>query len=117
MFQNRSLKKKVAIFDLDGVIVNSEAIFDIADTEFFLRRGIHYKREEVISIIMGKGFRKSTAILKKIYTLRENIETLIEERRKNLAEAYETGIDFMAGFKEFHAALIEQNIRTCIATA
>mgnify|MGYP003394468904 CR=1 FL=1 len=117
MFQNRSLKKKVAIFDLDGVIVNSEAIFNIADTEFFLRRGLHYKREEVISIVMGKGLRESTAILKKIYTLRENIEELLEERRKILAEAYETRIDFMPDFKEFHTALIEQNICTCIATA
>lgn len=117
MFQNRSLKKKVAIFDLDGVIINSEAIFDIADTEFFYRRGIHYKREEVISIVMGKGFRESTAILKEIYTLGENIEKLVEERRKILAEAYETWIDFTANFKEFHTALIEQNIRTCIATA
>ncbi|MBI4225106.1 MAG: HAD family phosphatase [Candidatus Sungbacteria bacterium] len=117
MFQNGSLKKKVAIFDLDGVIINSEAIFDIADTEFFYRRGIHYKREEVISIVIGKGLRESTAILKKIYTLKESIEGLLEERRKILAEAYATRIDFMGGFKKFHTALIEKNIRTCIATA
>ena len=117
MSQNRFLKKSTVIFDLDGVIINSEDLFNVADTEFFRRRGICYERAKVISTVMGKGLPESTAILQNIYALEGNIEELLEERRKILAEAYEVGIDFTANFKEFHTSLMKQNIRMCVATA
>lgn len=117
MSNDPSLQKRVVIFDLDGVIINSEALFDIADTEFFRRRGIRYERAEVISTVMGKGLLESTVILQNIYGVEGNIKELLEERRKILAETYEVWIDFIVNFKEFHTALVKQNIRTCIATA
>ena len=52
------------IFDMDGVIIDSEVLFDNADTEFFRRYGHIYNREEIALLLTGMHLKSGTALLK-----------------------------------------------------
>lgn len=112
-----SLKAKAVIFDLDGVVINSERIYDVADRDFLLSRGVIYDREKIVSDVMGKSLFESTSILKDFYSLDGTVEELFLERKNLLAEMYEDLVDFIQGFEEFHATLARRRIPTFIATA
>lgn len=39
---------------MDGIIIDSEALYDIEQGEFFATRGMVYDRETVKPLVMGK---------------------------------------------------------------
>ena len=55
MTTSGSLKNQAVIFDLDGVVIDSERIFAIVDGEFLHARGVIYERERIAPLLMGKG--------------------------------------------------------------
>ncbi|MDZ4284975.1 MAG: HAD family phosphatase [Patescibacteria group bacterium] len=110
-------RRKLIIFDHDGVIANSEDLYDIADREFLRRHGVDYRREEIVSLLMGRNFTETTGILKERYQLRGTLEALIHERRGFLEAQYRSSLDFIPGFSGFHAELVKNGLQTCVATS
>ncbi|MDP3794691.1 MAG: HAD family phosphatase [bacterium] len=111
------MRWKTVIFDHDGVIANSEDIYDRADNELFRRRGQQYHRDDIVSIVMGKNFVEATGVLKARYGFPDALEDLVRERRLLLQEHYHSSLDFIPGFPEFHRWLSLQRIQSCVATA
>ncbi|MEM2928536.1 MAG: HAD family phosphatase [Nitrososphaerota archaeon] len=69
------------MFDLDGVIIDSEPIHFKADKELLKRKGIKYSLEDA-SLFTGKREKECYIELKRMYCLKESVKELIEERRK-----------------------------------
>ncbi|MEL6524822.1 MAG: HAD hydrolase-like protein, partial [Chloroflexota bacterium] len=66
------------IFDMDGTLVDSEVVWDVAEKEMFAERGLVYDaavREQVIGLRLDEFFDK----LIKIYDLDEKREDLQAE--------------------------------------
>jgi len=111
------MKFETIIFDMDGVVIDSEMLFDKANAELFRRHNIIYNREEVASILPGMQFSTGTALLKEKYNFPDDIESLIKERQKLVEAEYREHLDYIAGFEIFFERAIAAGLKPCIATS
>lgn len=111
------MKYDTLIFDMDGVVIDSEVLFDNADTEFFRRHGAVYNREEVALLLTGMYLREGTALLKERYDFQEDVDSLTAERQSLLEREYLTHLRFITGFEDFHSRVTTFGLKTCIATS
>ena len=109
--------RKAIIFDMDGVVINSEPLYDLADVDFLRRKGITYNRESIANTLLGKSLRDTTQILKDIHSITGTTQNLMEERLDLIEGLYQSSLSYITGFLEIHQYLIERSIKTCIATA
>lgn len=105
------------IFDMDGVIIDSEVLFDAADTEFFRRHGVVYNREEVALLLTGMYLREGTALLKERYGFSSDVDSLMNERQSLLEQEYRTHLSYVTGFEAFYARVRVAGLKTAIATS
>ncbi|OHA02643.1 MAG: hypothetical protein A3J58_02845 [Candidatus Sungbacteria bacterium RIFCSPHIGHO2_02_FULL_52_23] len=108
---------KAIIFDMDGVVIDSERLYDIADAEFFQAHGKVFEKDRIVPLIAGKSLMDSTAIVKEMYNFEGDVSVLTGERRKLVHSIYGKALTFIKGFSEFHHEAIRHGITTCIATA
>ena len=109
--------RKAIIFDMDGVIINSEPLYELADVDFLSRKGITYNRESIANTLLGKSLRDTTQILKDIHSITGTTQNLMEERLDLIEGLYQSSLSYITGFLEIHQYLAERSIKTCIATA
>ena len=102
---------------MDGVVIDSEVLFNNADTAFFRYHEKVYNREEVVLVLAGMDLRQGTALLKEKYGLAGTVDELLALRQKLLEEEYRTHLQPVQGFTQFHADLNSAGFRSCIATA
>lgn len=111
------MKYETLIFDMDGVVIDSEVLFDNADTEFFRRHGEVYNREEVALLLTGMHLKEGTALLKKKYDFPNDVDSLTSERQSLLEAEYLTHLNYITGFENFYERVITAGLKTCIATS
>ncbi len=97
---------KAVIFDLDGVIFDSEILHQIAWEQIFAQYGIKLEQKDYASGIgiSDKDFLKKLKTEGKIPD-NINIESLIEEKREKLLELSKNGAKLMPGASEFIHAM------------
>jgi HAD superfamily hydrolase (TIGR01509 family) len=106
-----------AIFDMDGVVIDSEVLFDRADSLFFANHNVPHNVEEVKHMLTGMDFTQAVRLLKETYGFEGSVEDLARERSSLLESLYLSELEYVPGFLDFHRALKERSIKTCIATA
>lgn len=107
---------KTLIFDLEGVIIDSEPIWDDVDTEFLRRRGIKFAREKSKHLMMGKSLADGAKVLMEVYGFSGDPEALGAERREIAKELFEKEVEFMPGFLKFFQSTA-RNYPRAIATS
>jgi HAD superfamily hydrolase (TIGR01509 family) len=108
---------KAVIFDADGVIIDSERIWDLAQEEFLRRRGIPYERERVKLICTANSPVGAIKALQEIYGFQGDPEQMSEERLAIVRGHYQkSGIPLVPGFTEFHEKVKDRYL-TAVATA
>jgi HAD superfamily hydrolase (TIGR01509 family) len=103
------------IFDMDGTLVDSEIIWQKAETELFSRRNLAYTdeiREKVIGLRLDEFFLK----LIEIYGLTDTVEALTEELDA-LLTTYVPLIERKAGAHELIDYIASLKIPYCIASS
>ena len=95
---------RAVIFDMDGVIIDSEPLWEKAEQILLSRRGLDYNpayREKIV----GLNQRDSGRLLKETFNLPETIEELLAERIEILLPLYEKELELVPGLitilKEF----------------
>jgi HAD superfamily hydrolase (TIGR01549 family) len=107
------------LFDAEGVVVDSEAIWDKGQILFLEKRGIKYDREMVKPLLTGQSMIDGVKVMKALpgyENLIGNDEELAQERMDIVQELFKIQIEFIPGFKEFHNQ-IKNKYKNCIATA
>ncbi|OGO03598.1 MAG: hypothetical protein A2Y60_06550 [Chloroflexi bacterium RBG_13_54_9] len=107
---------KAVIFDVDGLLLDSEPIWSLADRELLKRRGIDY-HDELKTKIVGKGQVESAQNVKDYYRLPDPIDDLVRERRKLLNDLLKANLWLMPGAKELIDLLVKNNFRLAIASS
>lgn len=96
---------KAAIFDLDGLLIDSESIWQETDKELLKRRGIVY-RGIVRNKIRGLGQKEVMELFKREFGVAEDTDALISERRAIFYSLAKKGLKLLPGaieiIKEFH---------------
>ncbi|HTY86560.1 MAG TPA: HAD family phosphatase [Candidatus Acidoferrum sp.] len=107
---------KAIIFDAEGVIIDTEPMWDRAQEEFLRRRGIAYDRKDIKHSLSGKSQAEAVEIIKAKYQLAGDNQALANERRELVRRQLEERVEFMPGFREFFER-IRPKYRTAVATA
>lgn len=105
------------IFDLDGVIINSEQLADKANVEFLESFGVTYDRNKIKPLLTGKTLLENTQVLMEYYQLKGDPIMLTKERIKSRQKLYENKLQFIPGFENFFQEIRMKSLKTAIATA
>ncbi len=90
------------IFDAEGVVFNSESIWDRGQTEFLRRRGIIYNREQIKPLLTGRSLIEGARVMQDVYGFAGDPESLAQERLSIVTEFFTEGVNFIEGFLHFH---------------
>ena len=118
----KSIKKQVkaVIFDMDGTIIKSENLWQNATKRFLFSHGISdlsQKDLDIISSLSGIGLTESAKTIKDAYNINESIEDIVAKKQRFAIEGIEQeAIEFIEGFQDFHALLVENGVPNCVAT-
>jgi HAD superfamily hydrolase (TIGR01509 family) len=105
------------LFDCDGVVLDSETIWDRCETEFLRRRGIAFDAALTKPLITGLGQRAGVLLLQEQYGVAGDPEALVRERLEIIRELFEREVRFTPGFPEFYEEKVRGRYKTCIATS
>ncbi len=104
------------IFDADGVIFDSEKLWDVGDAEFMAKRGVPGLSSEVKAKLAGTSLLDGTALLLDSYQIKEDVHTAAKERIGIMEKKYANELEFMEGFKEF-LDFAQGRLQTAVATS
>lgn len=104
------------IFDLEGVIVDTESLWDDANRLFLQSHGATYDRAAVKPLIAGKSLAEGTRIMREVCHLSGDLDTLVAQRKAIIEEQLRAGSSFIPGFLQFQAAN-RDSYKICIATS
>ena len=107
---------QAVIFDMDGVIINSEELADKANKLFFENLGIKYERDAVKHLLSGKNFLDNTRIILGHYGLNGNPVAITELRIEGRKKLYQEELQFIPGFNYFLVRVKEQDLSYAVAT-
>ncbi|MGO5138963.1 HAD family hydrolase [Clostridium butyricum] len=110
-------KLKGVLFDMDGVIFDTEKAYLETWTEVFQTYGYELKKETYISI-MGTGRDNAVRTFKNVFGEMLPIEEMYKVKDKMLKEIVESGkVCMKPGVKELLLYLKKNNIKTALATS
>lgn len=104
------------LFDLEGVVVDTEPIWDLAQEVFLGRRGIAYDRAKIKPMLAGRSLVEGTGLIMREFELTGFCGDLAEERLQIVESLVAHNLCFIAGFPQFfeHA---KRDHKTAIVTA
>lgn len=104
------------IFDCEGVVVDTETIWDKGQAEFLSRRGFVYDRERIKPMLTGRSLAEGVEIMKQEYNFEGDTEAFARERADIVRDIFAHEVHFIEGFLDFYES-IRGRYKTCIATA
>jgi HAD superfamily hydrolase (TIGR01509 family) len=123
MMPNNALKEvapwsyQSVVFDLDGVLIDSEPIFEQAAKRLLGRRGLQWK-PQIAHAMMGTPAKQAFTYFREFYQLPESIEELAAESSVDFYAALrESPIPLMAGVVALLDRLQSKNVPLAIATS
>src|SRR5262245_32076015 len=107
---------KAVVFDLDGLLFNTEELYQFVGTELMGRRGKPFE-DELIHQIMGRPQRVALQMMIDWHGLDTTVDILAHETEELFAEILNARLEFMPGAGELLAALESAGIPKAIATS
>jgi HAD superfamily hydrolase (TIGR01509 family) len=104
------------IFDMDGVLADSETLWNDIDAAMLAEHGVTYAGEHKHHVL-GKSFALSLQFYKDQFNLSPTIEHLIERRSAIAADYYATRIEMFPDAPHVLQTLKDKGLRTGIATS
>jgi HAD superfamily hydrolase (TIGR01549 family) len=104
------------LFDAEGVVIDTEPMWDKAQEEFLRRRGVTYDRSKLKHLLSGRSALEAIEITKAECGIPGDTRLLSEERMELVQRQLEERVGFIPGFMEFFQR-VQPAYKTCIATA
>lgn len=107
---------KAVIFDMDGLMFDTESAYSIVHSAMSAKRQKVYTNE-IKMMQMGKRAHESMHILNTFWGTDESIEALLKEQDEELVKIYSESVVKLPGLDELLLFLETHNIRKCIGTS
>lgn len=104
------------LFDGEGVAIDTEPIWDLAQKDLLARRGVAYDRSQVKHLIAGRSSEEGMEVLRQAYRLTEPAADLARERVDLMAALLASQAAFIPGFLAFYERA-SARYRTALATS
>jgi len=111
------MDKKYAIFDMDGVLVDSMEIWEKLPVEFLEKKGVHEVSGEILEKVRTLMLSESAALFVREFGLSMTPEEAAAEMDAIMAEHYRCDIGPKKGVKQYLEALEAGSVRMCVASA
>lgn len=110
--------KKAVIFDMDGVVVNTEPIGYAANQKMYKTLGITVP-DEVYATFIGNSDKNIIQKLKDLYPINKTHEKLLEEKYSYYFEAFDNAADLelLPGVKELIINLHSNGMKLLLASS
>ena len=112
----KGARLEAVLFDMDGVIVDSEPLWSEAEKELLARRNLRYS-PSLKSAMMGRDARGAVGCLIEHYDLAETVGELIEERNQLIAEFFKEHLKAIPGALELVRSLMAAGIMTGLVSS
>jgi len=106
---------KAVIFDMDGVLVDTEPLWSKGDKYFLKKRGIKYN-DEFKAEIMGKSQDRNARFYKKKFNLKEPVKELMKDRIEIIHDLYNSKISAKPGVLNLIKQLHKNNYIIALAS-
>lgn len=103
------------IFDGEGVVIDTEGLWDDAQRDFLARFGKTYERSKVKHLLAGRSIIDGTRVLKEEFQLPGDLEELAAARVESARRHFKS-VGFVPGFREFFDE-VSPRFKTCLATS
>lgn len=113
----RKSAPRAILFDLEGVVIDTEPLWDASQRIFLERRGIAYDRARVKPLIAGRSLSEGAEQMQKLYGFSGTPQELAKERRSIMADLLEQDVALIPGFAEFFARVQAAGIAAAAATS
>ena len=113
---NNNSQIRAVVFDLDGLLVNTEDLYEQAGETVLRRRGKTYDAE-LREQMMGRPVVDAIQLMIDCYSLSDPLEDLMGECKEVLDGLMATSLAPMPGVEQFLNELAAANIPTAVATS
>lgn len=108
---------KAIIFDAEGVVVDTEILWDKSQEVLLERRGLEYDREYLKPKMAGQTLLEGAQLMVEYYRLDEDPQLIAQERKELIHDLFENEINYIDGFLQFMNSLKNTELPVSIATA
>jgi len=108
---------KGIIFDAEGVVVDTEILWDKSQDVLLGRRGLEYDRDYLKPRMAGQTLLQGAQLMVDYYNLDEKPSHIEHERKELIHDLFENEIHFIDGFEPFIKSLNGSQLKKSIATA
>jgi beta-phosphoglucomutase-like phosphatase (HAD superfamily) len=108
---------KAVIFDAEGVVINTEPLWDRSQIILMERRGLVYNRAHLKPLMAGRTILEGVRVMKDYYNLDEDENKLANERKELIENLFLHDIAYIDGFNDFFEWLETTDLKSCIATS
>ncbi|HVX14843.1 MAG TPA: HAD family phosphatase [Pirellulales bacterium] len=112
----KSARPRAAVFDLDGLLFNTEELYQDVGSELLRRRG-HEFGAELLHAMMGRPGRVALQMMIDYHQLGDTVETLAQESAEIFPAILDERLEFMPGVPELLGALERAGIPKAVATS
>ncbi len=107
---------KAVVFDLDGLMLNTEDVFELAGVELLARRGLQMT-DEIRRGMMGRRAHEAFEVLKQKTGLQEDLMSLMLETKELFAQLSENRLAVMPGLPELLDLIEARGLAKAVATS
>ena len=107
---------EAVLFDMDGVIIDSEPLWSDAEKQLLARRNLPYS-PSLKTAMMGRDARGAVGCLIEHYSLTESLGKLIEERNQLIAELFKEHLKAIPGALDLVRSVIAAGILTGLVSS
>jgi len=104
------------IFDLEGIVLNTEPLWDREFHRFLERRGIDCRRDELKRALAGRSLEEGAPVLVELLGLKDDLHDIARERRSTMKAILADGVAFIEGFRAYFERIRHQ-YKLCVATS
>lgn len=110
------LSLRAVVFDLDGLLFNTEQIYPRVAEELLSRRGKDFPRELHLQM-MGRPAKVSLQHMIDFHSLEDSVEALAQESAEIFLGLLDTSLEPMPGAAKLLTRLEEENLPKAVATS
>src|SRR6187549_3213951 len=107
---------RAVVFDLDGLMFNTEELYQEVGAELLRRRGYEFT-QELLDQMMGRPSHIALQMMIDTHTLKATVSELLAETDEIFPEILRTRLAPMPGLVDLLAALERKNLPKAIATS
>ncbi|MBK9504400.1 MAG: HAD family phosphatase [Bacteroidetes bacterium] len=106
------------IYDLEGIIIDTEGIWDISHNLFLDKLGVNSYDRDYKKELAGKTLWEGTEIIRLLYSLNITTSELIGLRKSSFVETISSfEVSLIKGFLDVNDKISNLNLKACIATS